>query len=101
MIFVAISATFYSSLNAFAPELDPHSPRVRAAFSPLNRPAEGASADQRAAAARASVDAFHQAMLVAAGLLVVGSAISWFGLREDAPARIAEAGSEQTRATAP
>jgi EmrB/QacA subfamily drug resistance transporter len=100
VIFVAISATFYSSLNAFAPELDPHSPRVRAAFSPLNRPAEGASADQRAAAARASVDAFHQAMLVAAGLLVVGSAISWFGLREDAPARIVEAVAEKADATA-
>jgi hypothetical protein len=43
------------------------------------------------AAKRASVEAFHLAMFVAAGLFVVGSAVSWFGLRDDRPARAVEA----------
>jgi hypothetical protein len=34
------------------------------------------------AARVASVEAFHQAMLLGAGLLGVAAAVSWFGLRE-------------------
>lgn len=92
VIFVAISATFYSSLGTLAPELDVHSSQVRSTFSPLNPP-KGASPDEIDAAKRASVEAFHQAMLVAAGLFVAGSAVSWFGLRHKAarPAEAAEA----------
>jgi EmrB/QacA subfamily drug resistance transporter len=89
VIFVAISATFYSTLGSLAPELDERSPQVRAAFSALNRPRDGVSAIQVEAAARASVEAFHQAMLVAAGLLAVGAAISWYGLRDEASGRVA------------
>jgi hypothetical protein len=38
--------------------------------------------------------AFHQAMLAGAGLLVTGSAVVWFGLRD-------RAGSAGARATSP
>ena len=33
------------------------------------------------------MDAFHLAMLVCAGLLVIGALVSWFGLRADAVGR--------------
>jgi predicted MFS family arabinose efflux permease len=91
VIFVAISATFYANLATLAPGLDAHSAQVRSAFPPLNRPAAGATAEQIAAAARASVEAFHQAMFVGAGLLGIGAAVSWFGLRDEKPALVADA----------
>jgi EmrB/QacA subfamily drug resistance transporter len=91
VIFVAISATFYSSLGSLAPELDPHSPQVRATFSPLNPPKGAATPAEIEAAKRASIEAFHLAMFVAAGLFVVGSGVSWFGLRDDKAARPIEA----------
>jgi EmrB/QacA subfamily drug resistance transporter len=102
VIFVAISATFYSSLGALAPELDTASSAVRAEFPPLNPPRDGATAEQAAAAARASIDAFHQAMLVGAALLVVGSAVSWYGLRggEQSGAKAADAATESPPAAA-
>ncbi len=92
VIFVAISATFYSSLEALAPGLDVRDPQVREVFSPLNPPEEDATAAQVEAARRASIDAFHQAMLVGASLLAAGAAISWYGLRDERSPREAEAG---------
>ncbi len=99
VIFVAISATFYTSLGAIAPDLDTNSAAVRAMFPPLNPPRDGATTDQVAAAARASIDAFHQAMFVGAGLLIIGAAVSWFGLRGHESASRADAGA--TGAAAP
>jgi len=64
---------------------------VRATYSPLNPPKGAATPAEVDAAKRASVEAFHLAMFVAAGLFVVGSAVSWFGLRDDRPARAVEA----------
>jgi EmrB/QacA subfamily drug resistance transporter len=98
VIFVAISATFYSALATRAPDLDTTSQTVRADFPPLNPPRDGATADQVAAAAQASIDAFHQAMFVGAGLLVIGAAVSWFGLRggESAARLGAEAAEKAT-----
>ena len=81
VIFVAISATFYSSLASRAPDVDTTAPQVRAQFPPLNPPRDGATDEQIAAASNASIDAFHQAMLVGAGLMTAGAAVSWFGLR--------------------
>jgi EmrB/QacA subfamily drug resistance transporter len=86
VIFVAISATFYAQLAALAPGLDLSSEAVRMAFPALNPPRPGATPDQVLAAAQASVEAFHQAMFVAAGLAATGAAVSWFGLRQLAPA---------------
>lgn len=81
LIFVALSATFYAQLGAIAPDIDTTSAAVRAAFPPLNPPRAGATPDQVLAAARASVEAFHLAMGVAAGLVAIGGAIMWVGLR--------------------
>jgi EmrB/QacA subfamily drug resistance transporter len=91
VIFVAISATFYSSLAALIPGLDIRDPEVRAAFSPLNPPDGDATEPQIEAARIASVEAFHQAMLVGAVLLAMGAAISWYGLRDERSGRVPEA----------
>jgi EmrB/QacA subfamily drug resistance transporter len=81
VIFVAITASFYSALAARVPGLDPADPAVRSAIVPLNPPKPGTPDAEVAAARIASVDAFHLAALVSAGLMVAGSATSWLGLR--------------------
>ena len=87
LIFIAISATYYASLGASS-GMDTTDPGIRKAFQPLNPPVAGATPGQIAASNLASIEAFHLAMLVCAGLLVVGAFVSWYGLREraDAPA---------------
>ena len=80
LIFIAISATFYSVLGSLT-GLDTSDADIRQAFPPLNPPRADATAAQIAAARQASVDAFHQAMLVSAALLGVGGAVSFLGLR--------------------
>jgi EmrB/QacA subfamily drug resistance transporter len=80
LIFIAISATFYSVLGSLT-GLDTTAQDVRQGFPPLNPPTIEATETQLAAARQASVDAFHQAMLVSALLLGVGGAVSFFGLR--------------------
>ncbi len=94
LIFIVISATYYASLGSTA-GLDTADPNVRRAFQPLNPPAAGASPAEITASNQASLDAFHLAMLICAGLLVVGAAVSWFGLRErrSAPAVVAARGA--------
>jgi len=95
LIFVALSGTFYSALAGLAPDLDLTSPQVRAAFPPLNPPRLAATPDQISAAARASIEAFHLAMVVAAILVAIGGAISWLGLRPaDAPRHAASLATE-------
>jgi len=84
IIFIAISASFYGSLAAKAPDLDTGSAEVRAAFQPLNPPPGSATPDQLTAVTQASIDAFHLAMLVVAVLLVIGGLVSWYGLRHGA-----------------
>jgi predicted MFS family arabinose efflux permease len=81
IIFIAISASFYGSLAAKAPDLDTGSADVRAAFQPLNPPPETATQEQVTAATQASIDGFHLSMIVIAALLVLGGLVSWFGLR--------------------
>ena len=78
LIFIPISAAYYASLGA-ATGLDTSDPAVRRAFQPLNPPGAAATADQVVASNLASIDAFHLAMLVCAGLLVIGAAVSWYG----------------------
>ena len=85
LIFIAISATYYASLGSTA-GLDTGDPAVRAAFQPLNPPAAGATAEQIAASNQASIEAYHLAMLVCAGLLAIGALVAWYGLREGAGA---------------
>src|SRR4051794_6954630 len=90
LIFVAVSGTFYAALATLAPGLDTTSAAVRSAFPPLNPPRGTPTPDQVDAAARASIEAFHQAMAVAAGLVATGAVVSWFGLREPRPQRARE-----------
>ena len=59
------------------------------AVQPLNAAPEGADAAVADAIAGASADAFHLAMLVAAGLLFAGAAVSAAGLRSG-PLRTAD-----------
>ena len=81
LLFIAISATFYSALASLVLGLDVTSPEVRAAVQPL-APADPALGAAVAAAAReASTAAFHLAMLVAAALFAIGAAINGLGLR--------------------
>ena len=80
LIFIAISATFYSVLGSLT-GLDTSASDIRQAFPPLNPPRADATEAQLAAVRQASVDAFHQAMLVSAALLGVGGAVSFLGLR--------------------
>jgi EmrB/QacA subfamily drug resistance transporter len=82
LIFVAVSGTFYAALAILAPDLDTTSAAVRSGFPPLNPPRVAATPDQIEAAAHASIAAFHQAMAVAAGLVAIGGAVAWYGLRE-------------------
>lgn len=100
VIFIAISSTFYATLGRLAPELDVHSTTVRSTFAPLNPPRASATADQVAAAQRASMEAFHQSMIVGAGLLATGAAVSWYGLRGEKRAQGASAPAAETPAAA-
>lgn len=96
-IFVAITGVFYAELARRLPGLDVGSSAVRARISPLNRPGAGVPPDQVAAAAAASTDAFHVAMLITALLLLAGAVINAVGIREDRPAtREAAVESEPT-----
>jgi len=86
VIFVAITASFYTGLASRVPGLDPNSPTIRSEISPLNPPAAGAAPDVARAAKEASTDAFHLAMYVAAGLLLAGAAVNAVGIQNEGAA---------------
>jgi hypothetical protein len=96
VIFVAITGSFYSSLAARVPGLDPSDASIRAAVEPLNPPKAGTPPAVVDAAKQASVDAFHLAALVTVGLLVAGAAANGIGLRGESASRAA-AGKETDR----
>lgn len=85
VIFIVANAIFFSTLGDVAPSVDTSAPEVRDTFSPLNQPAEGTPPDQVAAAAEASTDAFSFAMVMAAGLLVVGAVVGGVWVRNPEP----------------
>jgi EmrB/QacA subfamily drug resistance transporter len=86
LIFVAVASSFYASIGQSVPGVDSSSRRFRDAVAPLNQPSDTVSPEVRAAAKTASTEAFHLAMLVAAGLLVTGAAVNGVGIRNPAPA---------------
>ena len=94
VIFVAITSSFYTELAHRVPGLDPSDPTLRAAVAPLNPPKAGTPAEVVAAAKVASVDAFHLAALVSAGLLIAGAAVSGIGLRERSAKQEASAAAD-------
>ena len=80
VIFIVISGSFYATLAARVPGVDPSSAELRAQVQPVNPPREGTAPELQDAARAASTDAFHLASLVGVGLLVAGAAVNWFGL---------------------
>lgn len=83
VIFVAITASFYTGLAARVPGLDPDDPALRRIIAPLNPPSRAVSPELEAAARAASTDAIHLAMLMSAGLLLAGAAVNAGGIRND------------------
>jgi len=80
LIFVAVTAVFYTSLASRIPGTDANSESLRAEVSPLNRPTASAPIEVAAQSRYASGDAFRTAMLIAAGLLVAGAAANAVGI---------------------
>jgi EmrB/QacA subfamily drug resistance transporter len=80
-VFIAVSGTFYATLAAAVPGMDPSAPEVRR-FEALNPPPADAPPALQAAAKVASTDAYHVAILVGAGLLIAGAGVNAVGLRE-------------------
>ena len=97
LIFVVVTASFYSALAARVPGLDVNSPEVRATFPPLNAPAPTVPPDQVAAAREASTEAFHLAMLGTGVLLLLGAATNALGISN----RQALSGGSTTQETTP
>jgi len=81
VLFIIVSATFYTSLGSQVSGLNTDDAAVRTTFPPLNQPTEQVSPDQAEAARNASVDAFHVASIAAIILLIGGAAANQFGLR--------------------
>ena len=81
MIFVFLTADFYSYLGARLTGVDVSSPAFRTQVSPLNPPL-----DPRLVSVvhDASTASFHLAMLVGAGLLVLGALVNAFGISNSA-----------------
>jgi hypothetical protein len=86
VIFVAVAASFYATIGQQVPAVDTGSRAFRNVVAPLNQPSAAVAPEVRAAAQTASTEAFHLAMLVAAGLLMAGAAVNGFGIRNPAPA---------------
>jgi hypothetical protein len=92
LIFVAITASFYASLQTRVPSIDVSDPHVRRTIAPLNveRPSASPTSDElaRIAAEReASTEAFRLAMYVAAALLAAGALANAVGIDDRAAAR--------------
>ena len=99
ILFIAISATFYSSISTHITGLDTASSQVRQEIQPLNPPKIQLPADQLATVNQASTDAFHLAMLVNTLLLLAGAGVNAIGLKGGVPAKAsAEAGHESASA---
>jgi hypothetical protein len=79
-LFIAITATFYPSLAARVDGVNVDDPQFRRDVQPLTRPGDDVDAAVADAAREASTDAFHLAMLVAAGLLLAGAAVNAAGI---------------------
>jgi EmrB/QacA subfamily drug resistance transporter len=102
LIFVAVVSSFYAAIENQVPGVDTSSPEFRQQVAPLNPPEEGADPAVVRAAREASTDSFHLAVLVAAGLMLVGAAVHGFGIRNPTrPAEPEPAKPEPERAAEP
>ena len=89
LIFVVVTAVFYSSLASLVPGSDAGSSKLRAEVSPLNPPAASAPAEVARQARYASADAFHAAMLMSAALMIAGALVNAVGVSRKQPEEIA------------
>jgi len=78
LIFVFLTANFYAALASRLPGVDVTSTSFRSLVSPLNTPADSKLVD---IVRDASTSSFHLAMLVGAGLLLVGALVNAIGIR--------------------
>ncbi len=82
VIFVAITASFYSGMAARIPGADTSDPAFRHDYPPMTVPQ---TSDPRALAARdQSTEAFHLAMYVGAALLAAGAVVNAVGISDEA-----------------
>jgi EmrB/QacA subfamily drug resistance transporter len=82
VIFVAITASFYSGMAARLPGTDTSDPAFRHDYPPMTIPR---TSDQRAEASREqSTEAFHLAMYVGAALLFAGALVNAVGISDAA-----------------
>jgi EmrB/QacA subfamily drug resistance transporter len=88
VIFIGVTASFYGGLGERLPGLAVNTATVRDRFPPLNAPENTPSPATEAeitAARGASTDAFHLAMLIAAGLCAAGAVVNGIGIRNQRP----------------
>jgi hypothetical protein len=78
LIFVVLTANFYSVLASRLPGVDVSSSSFRAAVSPLNTPPDPSLV---AAVRDASTTSLHIAMFLGAGLLLLGALVNAAGIR--------------------
>ncbi|MEO8228991.1 MAG: MFS transporter [Chloroflexota bacterium] len=91
LVFIAITGSFYTEI-ATATGTRADDPTLRETVSPLNPPPKSASPELAEAVKVASIDAFRLAVLVSAGLLILGAAANGLGLHDvDAMERSPEA----------
>ena len=82
LIFVILTADFYSNLGARLPGVDVSSSSFRDQVSPLNPPADQTLVS---VVRDASTGSFHLAMLIGAGLLLAGALVNAVGIRTSPP----------------
>jgi EmrB/QacA subfamily drug resistance transporter len=82
-LFIAISSSFYMHFEQVAGPAVVSQMNVREQVSPLNRPDPKLGTKVEHAATLASLDAFHLAMLVSAGLCLIGAAVNAGGIRNE------------------
>jgi EmrB/QacA subfamily drug resistance transporter len=92
LLFIIVSASFYATLAAHAPGLDVNSADVRQTLPPLNPPTAPVSAEVAQAGRVASTEAFHQALIVAGGLLILGAAVNGLWISNHLALSSADAG---------
>jgi hypothetical protein len=88
VIFVAITASFYSGMAARVPGTDPSDPQLRHDYPPFIVPKTN---DPRAIASRdQSTEAFHLAALLSAGLCAAGAIVNFLGISDEVALKAAK-----------
>jgi hypothetical protein len=94
LIFVFLTASFYSYIATRRPDINVNDPAFRKAVSPLNPTSLLGMGDL---ARDASTASFHLAMMVGAALLIVGAIVNAVGIQDPSKAPLREVGSGTTQ----